>query len=183
MKLNANQKLGLLIEKTEDCSWSSEGYWHVNGRLVIVDGSNRSTEDCDEGEVTWPDRYGGQQSYESLQIHSQGGMPRGKRTHLYHYSFRWRDIYALDLEEAEGIVKLGRKIKKAMDKIKETEGYSPNFATYVARICRILGVKLILRKSPNDWSGYRYQAFPVGRGVDWLQSLEREAAENEKEMV
>jgi hypothetical protein len=59
------------------------------------------------------------------------------------YGFRaeYRDCYSVDLQRAEEMVKLLRKIDRELRKMSEAEGPPETFSAYVVRVARVLKVK------------------------------------------
>jgi hypothetical protein len=60
----------------------------------------------------------------------------------YGFSVEYRNIYSLDLRQAEANVKLLRKLDKGLEKLQAEFGYAETYATFVARVGKVLGVKL-----------------------------------------
>jgi hypothetical protein len=63
-------------------------------------------------------------------------------TKIYGWTVGYRDIFALELREAEVKVKLLRKIDRGLERLQSQYGYPESFAAYVARVGSVLGVKL-----------------------------------------
>lgn len=60
----------------------------------------------------------------------------------YGFAVEYRNIYALNLSQAEANVKLLRKLDKGLEKLTAEFGYADTYATFVARVGKVLGVKL-----------------------------------------
>jgi len=174
---------GLLIEIEEDtsCMGGWHGYWHIRGRLVLVGGDD-ARDDCPLGGVNFPrDRTHGFDA-DHIRIRSQGdfygdGDTVPGRHRLYGWNHEYRDIYSADADEIAEMHKTSQKLRRFLAKAAESDGYG-DFPDFVARVCKCLGVKHILRETPESCTGYRYQAMKIADGVNWLRRIVGEARDN-----
>lgn len=60
----------------------------------------------------------------------------------YGFSVEYRNLFSLDLRQAEANVKLLRKLDKGLDKLNAEFGYADSYPVFVARVGKVLGVKL-----------------------------------------
>jgi hypothetical protein len=60
----------------------------------------------------------------------------------YGFEVGYRNLYSLNLREAEANVKLLRKLDKGLEKLNAEFGYADSYAMFVARVGKVLGVKL-----------------------------------------
>lgn len=90
----------------------------------------------------------------------------------------YRQVYRVELEQAEKMVKVLRKVKRGLDKATEQFGYSPDFHSYMTRIAHILGVKhFVVQADENsrrggmyDESQWRFLTAPAAQS--WLLDVE-----------
>lgn len=66
-----------------------------------------------------------------------------KTGEIFGMGTEYRDVHSVDLRTAEDMVKTLRKLERGMAKLSESEGYvnSRDFATYLFRVARVLGIK------------------------------------------
>ncbi len=58
----------------------------------------------------------------------------------YGWRVEYRNAYSVDLQRAEEMVRLLRKIERGMAKIEREFGYCESFGAYVARVAKVLGI-------------------------------------------
>lgn len=79
------------------------------------------------------------------------------------FSADYREAFCVDLSRAEKMVKHLRKVDRAMRKITTDEGYAEDFATYVLRVARVLGIKTFFIRNTHD---QRFTSGDAWRKVD-----------------
>jgi len=90
--------------------------------------------------------------------------------------------YKVDMREAERMYKTLARIDRALDKIRETEGWAQSFGQTVNRLARVLGAKYVLvmrSREAIERTGEKYQWLSLGDAVfhidyltrDWMQKL------------
>lgn len=92
----------------------------------------------------------------------------------YGWRVEYRDVFSVDLNRAETMVKTLRRIERRMDAMRDELGYPESFAAYVTRVGKILGVK--------SYGQYRREIFPNGshyrwNGADYVSDYVRHACE------
>jgi len=191
--MNKDEKgrpFGLLVEIEEDTSYGGygwHGYWHIRGRLVVIGGDDDNhRDDSPLGAVSSTcDREHGFDA-DHIRITSQGdfygdGETVPGRHRLYGWNHDYRDIYSADADDVASMYKTSQKIRQYLDKSNDADGYG-DFPDFVARFCKCLGVKHVLRKIPDSCSGYQYRTMTVADGVNWLRGIVREASDNSVKM-
>jgi hypothetical protein len=149
------------------------GWYHLRGhfvRIVYEDGKRTIRNGVGDSE------------YASLVINSQGDNDRtywNKDTgpRLYGEDIFYLERYSVRLRDAESMVKLLRRIDRAMRKFAESEGYVTDFADYFGRICRALKIKTVVfprRILGSSYSENEYDYKSVGDAVNtlrWMESM------------
>jgi hypothetical protein len=90
------------------------------------------------------DGFGGDDGLANLQAsaHSYKSDPATDDSAFFiGYAPEYRTPYSVELERAEAMVRTLRKIKRALDKDSETYGTASNFAEWLPRFARAVGVK------------------------------------------
>jgi len=177
---------GLLIEIEEDKqSYVYHGFWHIRGRLVVID-DKKSCDDSPLGEVRRAHDMDHGFDADHIRITSQGdfygdGEAVPGRHRLYGWHHDYRDIYSADADDVAAMHKTSQKLRRYFDKAAERDGYG-DFADFVGRFCKCLGVKHILKETPNSLNGYRYRTMTVADGVNWIRGMTQEASNNSVKM-
>lgn len=112
--------------------------------------------------------------FADFEVHAYKGQREGE-ARLWGASHSYSATH-ITLDQAERMTKLLRKLNKGMDKLNSEEGYvRDDFAAYLIRVARILGIKeFYVRNSPRqrEMSG-EYQRKVDGATLQfWLQDDE-----------
>ncbi len=111
-------------------------------------------------------RYFSHGELDNLEIHSQFNTPRGnddvvENWKIYHYSTQYTSQYSVDINKAESMLFTLKKIDRGLDKISKQWGFPADYANYVLRVCKVLGVQGIIvshntprsyKWNPNDYT-------------------------------
>lgn len=87
-----------------------------------------------------------------LRIEAQGHLSEGR---VYGWSVEYRDVFTVNAERAEVMAKTLRKVNRGLEKLEREQGYPANFAQYLARVAKILGIRTYgynASPQPNGWS-------------------------------
>lgn len=89
------------------------------------------------------------------------------------------DAYRVDLDEAESIVKVLRKIQKGMDKVTREHGYlaADDFTGYLFRVAAIVGIRTYyVRNSERgrEMTGEKFRHADAASVQVWLREREKE---------
>lgn len=89
------------------------------------------------------------------------------------------DAFRVDLEQAESIVKVLRKIQKGMDKATREHGYlaADDFAGYLFRIAAILGVRTYYVRNSDrgrEMTGETFRHADAASVQVWIDAREKE---------
>ncbi len=186
-KNDRGRPYGLLLEIEEDKQgYTYHGFWHIRGRLVVLGGDNKSFEDSPLGEVRFPNNLDHGFDADHIRITSQGdlhdeGDTVPGRHRLYGWNHEYRDIYSVESSEVAEMHKTSQKLERYLSKASESDWYG-DFADFVARVCKCLGIKYVLRETPNSMNGYRYQTMTIADAVNWLRGIVQEASDNSVKM-
>lgn len=82
----------------------------------------------------------------------------------YGWSVEYRDIYSVNAERAEVMVKTLRKVNRGLEKMQAELGYAETFAGYVARVAKVLGVKTFMWRTTDRRGIGMYADNDYGRG-------------------
>lgn len=110
-------------------------------------------------------------SLDALYITAQNSRDDNEGPRWYGYDTEYREPYSVNLDRAETMVKVMRKVKRAQDKAAERYGYPQDFATYAGRTVEALGAMLgsdtfgipVTPEHDYNGTGYRWT------GVDGLR--------------
>ncbi len=131
------------------------------------------------GAVWGIDSYGEASKLDGLIINSQGGNDSQPRR-LYAQQCEYRDVYSVELRDAEKMFCVLRHIEKRLEKRKEEEGHPATFGQYCGRVAKALGIKQILVPKTDEnggqvmeqrRNGYKYDVQSVGRAVENIDHI------------
>ena len=160
-------KLAVQVEFKEDTSY------HTNLRTtckVLVWYEDRR----DWG---YPHSYSDERGYNGLEMYNitfhDNPRPDANVTIAY------RELYSVELNDAEKMVKTLRTLHSKREKMTETEGYTTTFGQAVNRFARMIGASCVLierTKDSQEQTGERFAEFQPGSAVsavdrrigDWL---------------
>lgn len=71
-------------------------------------------------------------------------------TPLWGWSIAYRDVFSVDLAEAERMVKMLRKLHKGFDRLTKQYAYPESYPAFVARFASLLGVSQFGFKASGD---------------------------------
>lgn len=95
----------------------------------------------------------------------------------YGWRAEYRDIFSVDLHRAESMVKTLRKITRGMEKLNAELGYPETFASYAARVAKVLGVKKFGWKVDGRSSTYADNEYRFGDAPTFTYRLTNVLAE------
>lgn len=100
------------------------GFFKVIGRVCMWDDAQRK--------IVWPEH---QSEYDSLMVNSTSSrnMPN-----------------SVDLRRAEMMVRVLRRVSKAMDRLNDQFGYATTFGAYILRAAKALGIKRFILPSVHE---------------------------------
>ena len=104
-------------------------------------------------------------------LHVMGHGNARYGTALY-ASIVYQQVYSADLARVGQMHETLKRLSRGLDRIGQSEGWAPEWATYVGRVARILGVKRFIVKSSRayqDMSGCRWRVMPIGEGIDHIR--------------
>ena len=110
---------------------------------------------------------------ENLEVSCQGNnddKPHG----VYAWEVKYRDVYSVELAEAERMVWLLKRIDKRLERFGETEGPSLTFGQFAGRIARACEAEFFCLKTDDATVGYdesEYRLMPLGEGVGTIDHL------------
>lgn len=140
------------------------GEYDIRASLVAMDDSHNST-----GDYAYEDRY--------LSAFLVSAYVRSEDV----YGMRpwFSEVYSVELDNAEKMTKLLRKIQRGMDKLNDVEGYvkDGDFFAYLTRISRVLGVKTIYVRNTYKLRELRGELYTRMSGSD-LQAYIDVAVDN-----
>lgn len=144
------------------------GSYDIRASLVAMDDGHNST-----GDYSYEDRY--------LSAFLVSGYVDPTITDQGVYGIRawFSEVYSVELDNAEKMTKLLRKIQRGMDKLNDTEGYvkGGDFFAYLMRIARVLGVKTIYVRNTYKLREIRGELYTRTSGSD-LQAYIDAAVDN-----
>lgn len=111
-----------------------------------------------------------------LEIHAHGAHWGSEGRRVYGWSVEYRDCYRVGIDDAERMLKTFKRIERHLNKLNEKYGYADSLPAYVARVADALGIKYILRDAGKGQlfpTGHRFEAAPVGTGVNYLEHMIR----------
>jgi len=123
-----NIERALLLSTRED----GQTFMHIEARPVLVIGGDIRNPNGDSSFV----RESGERELADLVISCQVEHYREP----YGYRASYGNVFSVDLERAEAMVKLLRKIDRELNKITAEWGYAESFGAYVTRVAKALGV-------------------------------------------
>jgi len=103
----------------------------------------------------------------------QDSSTDGTRIYSQSAYFDGHYIVQIDMAKAEAMLTILKRVNRYMDKAVESRGRATDFAEYVLRVALALGIKTIVRHTPNSASGYDYQFLTLGEGADHIRYEER----------
>jgi hypothetical protein len=130
----ANNQSAFIFELTN--SVYSHDYSEVRVRVVAIDGDRETT-------------YDSTNPAEGFQAYASGNTDDRERSFTYWNSGVQHTGSVVSEYEAERIHKLMVKLRKSLDKMSDEYGYATTFGTYVQRLSKALGVKLVGFFPPN----------------------------------
>ena len=165
-------KLAVQVEFKEDTSY------HTNLRtsckvLVWYD---------DRREWGYPHSYSDERGYDGLEMYNvtfhDGSQPDPNATIAY------RELYSVELNDAERMVKTLRTLRSKRARMTEAEGYPTTFGQVVNRFARMIGASCVLierTKDGQEQTGERFAEFQPGNAVsavdrrinDWLAAQQK----------
>lgn len=115
-----------------------DGFFKVVGRVCCWDDNKRK--------IVWPEH---QSEYDGLMVNSTSShnMPTSPS---YAWDVEFRDVWSVDLRRAEMMVRVLRRVNKAMDRLNDQFGYASTFGAYVLRAAKALGVKRFILPSVHE---------------------------------
>ena len=178
--------LALKVEWDKQTAYSSGGYVHLIGTPVLLDKSDRTNNETLYGDIAWH-YYGDDKWMESLQLHSQG-VDSDRPRKLYAWSIRYRDLYSVELQQAELMAKTLKRLEAGMDKLYAQWGACDAYSDYLLRAAKVMKVACCLFPRRNyDGLDYKYRVTDVGRDAKYaIDSMIRdwsEAANKEQSAV
>ena len=127
------------------------------------DGSVRSPQFSSWDSGRPEDRVG---VYEGLCVTAQLSAWKGvvDSADFYGRTLGWRDLYSVDFDQAESMVKVGRRIRRHLDRLDERFGRATEFAALLGRFADAVGA------SPEGPLGIyrREEIFPNGTNYRWM---------------
>ncbi len=112
---------------------------------------------------------------EHLVLRCQGDANSRKQGRVYGYEARYRDLYAVDLDDAQKFARTLTFLKRGLAKIETTFGHATTYEDYVTRVAAVFKVKtLIVRRvdEPNGWyNGGDYRAMSMADGKFHIHRL------------
>lgn len=114
-----------------------DGFFKVVGRVCFWDDSTRK--------IVWPEH---QSEFDGLMVNSTSN-----RTMPSSLSYGWDveyQVYSVDLRRAETMVRLLRRVNKAMDRLNDQFGYAATFGAYTLRAAKALRVKRFILPSVHE---------------------------------
>ena len=153
---------------------NENGYFHIGGRIVtLIDGKVRN------GSTLYDPINGGLEAIDNLEIWCQGENDAKDGRRLYGFSIRYKDVYAVERDDAGKMYRTLTLIEKRLAKIQETRSYPKSFGEYVGRVAEAIGpgkgvnAQTMILETPKDQTGswhheieYRYRT--IGEGVQWI---------------
>jgi hypothetical protein len=167
-KLKAMRKPVLLVRYNEESGISSdpnEKMLEFRVSVVYIDpdeGTPNNYRDYDRNETKY------NLDFDDMLIRGVGFSGRNyvDKWGMGDYSVTYHNVYALDLREAESKVKTLRNIYRKLDKYRQEYGIAESFDSYLMRVAKAIGSKVILvmgRKTSHKWgyAGYEYFEYSI----------------------
>jgi hypothetical protein len=76
----------------------------------------------------------------------------------------YRDVYAIELPQAEGMVKMLRRLRDGLAKLDVKFGRATDFPTYIGRVAAVLKIEFAARSSDrhDSYDDCEWQFFTIG---------------------
>jgi hypothetical protein len=159
-KAKSNLKLGVLIAppKAEYHGSDIQAY-----RISIVT-INERNEVRNPSDSAWgEDAFTA--PYASLMFRAQGNVLKAEERETYGWSLEYREVYSVDLNDAERMVKMLRKIANVKLPVQPR-----TYGQFVQMMCRALGITVAVQLSgkATGWHTEADYAFFGASDIEWM---------------
>jgi hypothetical protein len=156
-----------------DQAWRDEQSFEITLRPVIL---GKHPSDYESSPVS-PDRITNPRNsdynglwLQELTIHAYATVKAGERS-IYGHSIGYERPFRVELREAEKMAATLRKIDKAMERLRERDGYPQDLVAFVRHAAQALKVEcIVIPRTDHGWSYAEndHEIKTLGSGLDWL---------------
>ena len=152
----------------------NSGFFHIHLDVVKMETPKDS---CCFRIRNYSDHPIAEKRYKNLTVSCQGNDGR-RDSGLYGWRLSYRDVYRVELEDAEVMVKTLRKVERKMTALDKTFGRPSCYAEFVTRVASALGISLAVRVhgtfGASSYDDMRFVIMSLEDLRDWIQYLQRD---------